>query len=96
MTITIVLPDHIQTWIDAEIDASRFATEKQLIVTALERMADDRMISPDMLDEQIAEPLAQIERGEGQPWTDELCERIEADARRNADPGHEVRDEIKY
>ncbi len=94
--MNIALPSHIQTWIDREIESGRFATEEQVIVEALERMADDRRIPPDLLDELIAAPLAQIERGEGKVWTPELRERIKADATRNANRGHEVRDEIKY
>lgn len=96
MSVTIALPDHLQSWIDQEIEAGRFATEQQLIVAALERMADDRRIPPDMLDELLAEPLAQIERGEGQPWTDELRAEIRREAHLNVLRGHEVPDDIKY
>jgi putative addiction module CopG family antidote len=96
MSVTVALPSHIQTWIDQQIEAGRFASEEQVIVEALERMADDRRIPPELLDELIAAPLAQIERGEGQKWTPKLRERIKADAIANADRGHEVRDEIKY
>ena len=96
MTVTIALPDHLRTWIDQEIQAGRFASREQLIVEALERMADDRRIPPDMLDELIAEPLAQIERGEGQRWTEELRAKIRREAHLNVARGHEVSDDIKY
>lgn len=96
MTMNITIPNHIQTWIDREIEAGRFASEEQVIVEALERMADERRIDPDVLQELIAEPLAQIQRGEGEEWTPELRRHIKEQAVRNAEAGHKVRDEIKY
>lgn len=94
--MNIAFPPHIQHFIEQEVESGRFADEQQVIVTALESMAGDRRIPPDILAELIAEPLAQMERGEGEPWTPELRRRIKENARRNAEQGHKVRDEIKY
>jgi putative addiction module CopG family antidote len=94
--MNIALPPHIQRFVEEEVESGRYEDAQQVIVTALEWMADDRRIPPDVLAELIAEPLAQIERGEGQRWTPELRKKIKEDAIRNAERGHKVRDEIKY
>ncbi len=96
MTVTIALPDHIQTWIDGEIEAGRFATEQQVIVAALERMADDRTIPPDMLDELLAESIAEADRGDTREFTREVMDELSAQAKVNAELGLDVPDDIKY
>ena len=94
--MNIALPEHIRRFVEQEVASGRFEDEQQVIVAALEWMADDRRIPPDVLAELIAEPLAQIERGEGQEWTPELWKKIKEDAIRNTERGYKVRDEIKY
>ncbi|MDQ3541419.1 MAG: hypothetical protein M3440_12095 [Chloroflexota bacterium] len=90
------LPEHIRRFIEQEVESGRFADEQQVIVTALEWMAGDHRIAPDVLAELIAEPLAQIERGEGKKWSPELHERIRERAARRTERHRKVRDEIKY
>ncbi len=94
--MNIALPSHIQTWIDRGIEAGRFATEEQVIVEALERMADDRRIPPDLLDEILDEAIAEADRGEVFEWTDELRAEINREASLNVARGLEVPDDVKY
>ena len=94
--MNIALPPHIQHFIEQEVESGRFEDEQQVIVAALEWMADDRRIPPDVLAELIAEPLAQIERGEVISWTDELRADIKRAAHENLARGYRVRDDIKY
>lgn len=96
MTVTIALPDHLQTWIDREIEAGRFATEEQLIVTALERMADQPGIPPDLLDEILAEAIAEADRGDVREFTRDVMDELSAQARVNAELGLDVPDDVKY
>ena len=96
MTVTIALPDHLQTWIAQEIEAGRFASEEQLIVAALERMADDRRIPPDMLDEILAEAIAEADRGDTREFTREVMDELSARAKVNAELGLDVPDDVKY
>lgn len=94
--INIALPKHIQRFVEQEVQSGRFEDEQEVIVAALESMADDRRIDPEVLAELIAEPLAQIERGEVIPWTDDLMDRLSREAQRNAERSHQVSDDIKY
>lgn len=94
--MNITLPPHVQRFVEEEVASGRFENEREVIVTALERMAEDRRIDPDVLQELIAEPLAQIERGEGKKWSPELHEHIKDNAARRTERHREVRDEIKY
>lgn len=94
--MNIVLPPHIQHFVEQEVASGRFADERDVIVTALESMADDRRIPPDVLAELIAEPLAQMERGEVIPWSDDLMDRLSREAERNARHGHQGGDDITY
>lgn len=94
--MNIALPPHVQRFVEQEVESGRFENEQQVIVTALEWMADDRRIDPGVVAELIAKPLAQIERGEGKKWRPELHERIRHNAARDTERHREVRDEIKY
>lgn len=94
--MNIALPRHIQHFVDQEIRSGRFEDEQEVIVAALEQMADDRRIDPAVLADLIAEPLAQIERGETTPWSADLMDRLVREAEENAARGHQVSDDIKY
>jgi putative addiction module CopG family antidote len=94
--MNIALPEHIQRFVEEEVASGRYHDAQQVIVTALEWMADDRRIAPDVLAELIAEPLAQIERGETIPWSDDLMDRLSREAESNARRGHQVSDDITY
>lgn len=94
--MNIALPPHIQHFVEQEVESGHFADERQVIVAALESMADDRRIDPDVLAGLIAEPFDQIDRGEGQLGTPELRNRTKENALRNVERGHRVRDGITY
>jgi Arc/MetJ-type ribon-helix-helix transcriptional regulator len=94
--MNIALPPHIQRFIEQEVASGRFADEQQVIVTALEWMAGDRRIDPDVLQELIAEPLAQLARGEVREVTEELMDELVRQATINAERGHQVPDDVKY
>ncbi len=94
--MNIALPPHIQRFVEQEVESGRFENEQQVIVTALESMADDRRIDPEVLQGLIAEPLAQVERGETIPWSNDLMDRLSREAESNAKRGHQVSDDIKY
>lgn len=96
MATTITLPSHIKTWIEHEVEAGRFASEEQLIVEALERMADDRPIPPDILDEILAGAIAEADRGDTVPFTEDFMERLSREAEENLRLGHQVPDDVKY
>ena len=96
MTVTIAIPDHIRAWIDGEIESGRFASEEQRIVAALERMADDRSIPLHLLDELIADAIAEADRGDTIPFTEDLMRRLSREAKENARLGLEVPDDVKY
>lgn len=96
MTVTIAIPDHVQAWIDGEIDPGRFASEEQLIVAALERMADDRSIPPHLLYELIADAIAEADRGDTVPFTEDLMRCLSREAKENLRLGLEVPDDFKY
>lgn len=94
--MNIALPKHIQRFVEQEVQSGRFEDVQEVIVAALESMADDHRIDPEVLAELIAEPLAQIERGETIPWSDDLMDRLSREAESNARRGHQVSDDIKY
>jgi putative addiction module CopG family antidote len=95
----IHLPAHLRSFIKREVASGRYETESQVIEDALARFADEAEpeFEPTMtVAEAIAEPLAQMERGEVIEMTDELWEEILRQSERDAARGVPVRDEIKY
>lgn len=94
--MNIALPPHIQQFVEEEVASGRFDDAAQVIVTALESMADDRRIDPDVLAELIAEPLAQMERGEVREVTEDLMDELVRQATINAERGYQVPDDVKY
>lgn len=94
--MNIALPPHIQQFVKEEVASGRFDDAAQVIVTALESMADDRRIDPDVLAELIAEPLAQMERGEVREVTEDLMDELVRQATINAERGYQVPDDVKY
>jgi putative addiction module CopG family antidote len=95
----IHLPSHLKAFVEKEVASGRYRNESQVIEDALSRFADEAEpdFEPTMtLAEAIAEPLAQLERGEGRELTDEVWEEILRQSELDAVRGLPVRDEIKY
>ena len=95
----IRLPAHLKSFIEREVASGRYETESQVIEDALARFANEAEpeFEPTMtLAEAIAEPLAQLERGEVIEMTDEVWEEILRQSELDAARGLPVRDEIKY
>ena len=95
MAPAIAIPDHLRPWVEQEVNAGRFASEEQLIVAALERMADDRTIHPHLIEEGITEGLAEADCGDKRKFTREVTSGLSAHARANAGLGLNVLDDIK-
>lgn len=91
----IVLPAEIKSFVEREVASGRYANEQQVIVAALERLADDD--GPTMtVAEAVAESLAQIERGEGRELTDDVFDDLLKKSEADAEQGVPVRDAVRY
>lgn len=92
----IMLPTEIKSFVEREVASGRYADEQQVIVEALRRLADEEPFVTMTVAEAVAESLAQIERGEVIPYTEDFMAQSAARARENLRRGHKVRDEVKY
>ncbi len=92
----IVLPTKIKSFVEREVASGRYADEQQVIVAALQRLADDGEIGTVTVAEAVANSLAQMERGEVIPYTEDFMREASARARENARNGHKVSDDVKY
>ena len=89
------IPGHLKAFIEREVASGRYASEEAVIADALERLSEDddtRMT----VNEAVAESLAQMERGETIPWTDDFLKRSAERARENSRNGRVVRDDVRY
>jgi putative addiction module CopG family antidote len=86
------IPGHLKAFIEREVASGRYASEEAVIADALERLSehDTRMT----VTEAVAESLAQVERGETIPWTDDFLKRSAERARENSRNGRIVRDDV--
>lgn len=94
MSMTITLPDHIQSWIDQQVAEGRYDSKDAVIANAVEQAMDIPYRWEE--DEALLEAIAQADRGEGELWTPALMDRIVEEARENSRRGHQVSDDIKY
>ncbi len=92
----IMLPTEIKSFVEREVASGRYADEQQVIVAALRRLADDEPDDRMTIAEAVAESLAQIERGEVIPYTEDFIREASARARENSRNGHKVSDDVKY
>ncbi|MDQ3654187.1 MAG: type II toxin-antitoxin system ParD family antitoxin [Chloroflexota bacterium] len=92
----IVLPTEIKSFVEREVASGRYTDEQQVIVEALRRLADDEPDIRMTVAEAVAESLAQIERGEVVPYTEDFMREASARARENSRNGHKVSDDVKY
>lgn len=93
MALTINLPEHIRTYIRRQVEEGRFASEEAVIADAVEHLMDEYRWEED---EALLEAIAQVDRGEVTPWSDDLLERLSEEARENSKRGHRVSDDVKY
>ncbi len=95
MSMTITLPDHIQTWIDQQVAEGRYDSKDAVIVNAVEQAMGGYRWEED---EDLLEAIAEYERDGGETVTDigAYLDRLSREAMENAARGHEVSDDIKY
>ncbi len=93
MAMTIELPEHIRTYIRRQVDEGRFATEEAVITDAVEQVMGEYRWEED---KDLLAAIAEADRGDVTPWSDDLLDRIAAEARENSRRGHQVPDDIKY
>lgn len=93
MSMTITLPEHIQTWIDRQVAEGRYDTTEAVIANAVEQAMDTYRWEED---EGLLEAIAQADRGEVFEWTPELRADIRRQSEENLKRGHMVSDDIKY
>ena len=91
----ITLPPEAQAIIDRKIESGEFATETEVIVSALAQLdlADDL---PSVPREMLEVALDQIERGQTVPWTDDFIDRAWDRALEHSRQGKPIRDDVKY
>ncbi len=89
------IPDHLRAFVEREVAAGYYPDENAVVVDALERLAEDTD-SRVTVDEAVAESLAQMERGETIPWTEDFLERASKRALENSRNGRIVRDDVRY
>ena len=91
----ITLPPEAQAIIDRKLASGEFATEEEIITSALFTLdLADRV--PSVPQEMVADALEQIKRGQTVAWTDDFMERASTRARENARRGKPVSDDVKY
>lgn len=97
--MTIHLRDDLRDFVEREVASGRFGSIDEVIEEALEKQAGTPglVIEPTMtVQEAVAEALAQVERGETEPYTDSFMRESRERALANGRRGHKVRDEIRY
>ena len=75
------------------MEEGRFASEEEVIADAVELAMDEYRWEDD---EALLEAIAEVDRGEVTPWSDDLLDRLSAEARENSRRGHQVPDDVKY
>ena len=96
MSMTITLPEHIQTWIDQQVAAGRFDSEEAVIANAVEQAMDVPYRWEE--DEALLEAIAEYEREGGETVTDikAFLERLSEEARENSRRGVPVPYDVTY
>ena len=94
--MNITLPPDAQAIIDREIEAGHYATEADVIVTALKYLDIEHPGYDPMHDPKIVEAIAQSERGDVHEWNDALRAQIRREAKEDTRLGKPIPDDIKY
>ncbi len=96
MSMTITLPEHIQSWIDRQVAEGRYETTDAVIANVVEQAMEPpyRWVE----DQGLLDAIAEYERDGGETVTDldAFFDRLSREAMENAARGHEVSDDIKY
>jgi len=93
MSMTITLPEHIQSWIDQQVAEGRYDSKDAVIASAVEQVMDGYRWEED---EDLLEAIAEYERDGGIPWTPELREQILRESEENARRGKPVPHDVTY
>lgn len=93
MSLTITLPQHIQSYIEQQVAEGRFESEEAVIANAVEQVMDTYRWEED---EELLAAIAEYERDGGVPWTPELREQILREAREGAERGDPVPYDLTY
>lgn len=95
MSMTITLPEHIQSWIDHQVAEGRYKNTDAVIAHAVEQAMGGYRWEED---EDLLEAIAAYERDGGETVTDigAYLDRLSREAMENDARGHAVSDDIKY
>jgi putative addiction module CopG family antidote len=95
MSMTITLPDHIQTWIDQQVAEGRYDSKDAVIVNAVEQAMGGYRWEED---EDLLEAIAEYERDGGETVTDikAFLVRLSGEARENSRQGVPVPYDVTY
>ena len=93
MSMTITLPEHIQSWIDRQVAEGRYDSTDAVIANAVEQaMGEYRWEEDDVL----LDAIAQVDRGEAEEWTPELRDRIRRQSEEDARQGKPIPHDVTY
>ncbi len=93
-SITSALPKELRSWIEQEVAAGHFESEAAVIVDAVQRAKDSTYRWED--DRDLLEAIANVDRGETRPLTEEAMRDLSERARENARKGHQVKFDVTY
>lgn len=93
MSMTITLPEHIQSWINRQVAEGRYENTDAVIANVVEQaMGEYRWEEDDVL----IEAIAQADRGEAEEWTPELRDRIRRQTEEDARQGKPIPYDVTY
>ncbi len=92
----IVLPTEIKSFVEREVASGRYADEQQVIVAALQRLANVEEMETMTVAEAVVESVAQIERGDVRELTDDVFDELLKQSETDAMQGAPVRNAVKY
>ncbi len=93
MALTINLPDHVRAYIRRQVDEGHFPNEEAVITDAVTQVMDEYRWEEDQA---LLEAIAEVERGEAVPWTDDLRAKILHESEQAAMRGEVVPDDLRY
>ncbi len=93
-SITSALPKELRTWIEQEVAAGHFESETAVIADAIQRAKESSYRWEE--DEELLQAIANVERGETLPLTEDVMRKLSDRARENARKGHQVKLDVTY
>lgn len=94
MSMTITLPEHIQSWIDRQVAEGRYETTEAVIANAVEQVMEPPYRWEE--DQGLLDAIAQADRGEAEEWTPELRDRIRRQSEEDARQGKPIPYDVTY